>query len=102
MWPLGFIRRRARICREVIYTMSDQTTGGETTKVTELFFNGIDGDSGSYDLPPMTAEELAGFIRGEASPGDSAASSQQGEGAGRGRRAVARRLLVEHASLWRR
>ncbi len=33
-----------------------------------LYFNGIDGDSGSYDLPPMTAEELVKFMRGEATP----------------------------------
>ena len=30
-----------------------------------LYFNGINGDTGAYDLPPMTAAELAGFITGE-------------------------------------
>jgi hypothetical protein len=34
----------------------------------ELYFNGINGDSGAYDLPPMTAEELAGFITGQSPP----------------------------------
>ncbi len=33
-----------------------------------LCFNGIDGDSGDYDLPPMSAEELMRVIRGEATP----------------------------------
>ncbi len=33
-----------------------------------LYFNGIDGDTGSYDLPPMSAEELAKVILGEATP----------------------------------
>ena len=33
-----------------------------------LYFNGIDGDTGSYDLPPMSAEELVRLIRGEATP----------------------------------
>ncbi len=33
-----------------------------------LVFNGIDGDTGDYDLPPMTAEELVRRIRGEAAP----------------------------------
>ncbi len=36
---------------------------------TELFyFNGIDGDTGNYDLPPMSAEELIKVIRGEIKP----------------------------------
>ena len=35
---------------------------------TLLHFNGIDGDTGSYDLPPMTAEDLVRFVRGEATP----------------------------------
>ena len=33
-----------------------------------LFFNGINGDSGSYDIPPMNGEELAKFIKGESPP----------------------------------
>ena len=33
-----------------------------------LVFNGIDGDTGAYDLPPMSAEDLVRLIRGEASP----------------------------------
>jgi hypothetical protein len=33
-----------------------------------LYFNGIDGDTGGYDLPPMSAEELMLVIRGEATP----------------------------------
>ena len=33
-----------------------------------LYFNGIDGDTGTYDLPPMTAEELMRVIRGEMTP----------------------------------
>jgi hypothetical protein len=31
-----------------------------------LHFNGVNGDRGSYDLPPMSGEELFAFIRGEA------------------------------------
>ncbi|MBN2006706.1 MAG: hypothetical protein JXA21_25355 [Anaerolineae bacterium] len=33
-----------------------------------LYFNGLDGDTGSYDLPPMTAKELATFARGGGTP----------------------------------
>ena len=33
-----------------------------------LYFNGIDGESGGYDLPPMTSVELTGFIQGEGNP----------------------------------
>lgn len=33
-----------------------------------LFFNGIDGDTGTYELPPMTAEDLVRVIRGETTP----------------------------------
>lgn len=33
-----------------------------------LVFNGINGESGTYDLPPMTPQELAGFIRGVSPP----------------------------------
>jgi len=34
----------------------------------KLFFNGINGATGEYGLPPMTGEELAKLIRGEAPP----------------------------------
>ncbi len=43
--------------------MSDPISPTQT-----LFFNGINGDDGSYDLPPMTGEELAQFVRGESAP----------------------------------
>lgn len=33
-----------------------------------LFFNGINGDSGEYALPPMTGERLAQFIQREGQP----------------------------------
>jgi hypothetical protein len=33
-----------------------------------LFFNGINGDSGEYALPPMTGESLAQFIQGQSPP----------------------------------
>ncbi|MFQ5612790.1 MAG: hypothetical protein ACE5H9_11720 [Anaerolineae bacterium] len=33
-----------------------------------LYFNGINGSTGDYDLPPMTRAELAGLILGEAPP----------------------------------
>ena len=33
-----------------------------------LFFNGINGDTGEYELPPMTVEELFGFITREKPP----------------------------------
>jgi hypothetical protein len=34
----------------------------------ELYFNGINGSTGDYGLPPMTGEELAAFIKGERKP----------------------------------
>lgn len=40
----------------------------DATNQDLIFFNGIDGDSGDYALPPMTGEELAGFIQGESKP----------------------------------
>jgi len=33
-----------------------------------MYFNGVNGESGEYDLPPMTGEELAGFIQGVGEP----------------------------------
>jgi hypothetical protein len=33
-----------------------------------LYFNGIDGDTGQYALPPMTGKELSDFIRQESQP----------------------------------
>jgi len=33
-----------------------------------LYFNGIDGDTGRYALPPLTADALADAIRGEGTP----------------------------------
>ncbi len=33
-----------------------------------LYFNGIDGEVGDYDLPPMTGEELSSFIQGVQPP----------------------------------
>ena len=33
-----------------------------------LYFNGINGATGDYGLPPMTGEQLSGFIQGEARP----------------------------------
>jgi hypothetical protein len=33
-----------------------------------LFFNGINGESGAYEMPPMTGLELSGFIQGERPP----------------------------------
>ena len=39
--------------------MNDQISG------QELFFNGINGDSGEYDLPPMSGAELFELIQGE-------------------------------------
>jgi len=35
---------------------------------TKLVFNGINGATGDYGLPPMSGEELSEFIRGEATP----------------------------------
>ena len=34
----------------------------------KLYFNGINGATGDYGLPPMTGKELAAFIRGEKKP----------------------------------
>jgi len=36
----------------------------------EIYFNGINGESGEYDLPPMTGEELFAFIEGASPPED--------------------------------
>ncbi|HWQ83785.1 MAG TPA: hypothetical protein VN363_04415, partial [Anaerolineales bacterium] len=33
-----------------------------------LYFNGIDGDTGQFALPPMTGNELSSFIRQESQP----------------------------------
>ncbi len=33
-----------------------------------LYFNGIDGDTGQYALPPMTGSQLSSFIRKESQP----------------------------------
>ncbi len=33
-----------------------------------LYFNGVNGATGDYDLPPMTGEQLFGFLQGEAEP----------------------------------
>ncbi len=35
-----------------------------------LFFNGINGDNGEYDIPPLTGEEFARVIQGEPAAGD--------------------------------
>jgi hypothetical protein len=35
-----------------------------------LHFNGINGATGEYGLPPMTGEQLSAFIQGEAPPGN--------------------------------
>ena len=40
----------------------------EMTNEDLLFFNGINCSRGDYGLPPMTGEELAGFIKGEKTP----------------------------------
>jgi hypothetical protein len=42
--------------------MTGQTSGDQ------LVFNGIDGESGDYALPPMTVAELLPFIKGEGKP----------------------------------
>jgi len=33
-----------------------------------MYFNGVNGDNGEYDLPPMSGEELSNFIQGVAEP----------------------------------
>lgn len=40
----------------------------ETTIRELLYFNGIDGTTGQYDLPPMTPAELSAYILGEKAP----------------------------------
>ncbi len=37
-------------------------------KTEELYFNGINGATGDYGLPPMTGAELSKFITGESAP----------------------------------
>ena len=46
--------------------MPDQDQGAPEEAL--LHFNGINGDTGEYSLPPMSGAELSGFIRGESSP----------------------------------
>jgi hypothetical protein len=43
--------------------MADKPTSGEL-----LYFNGVNGATGEYGLPPMTGEELSKFIKGESAP----------------------------------
>jgi hypothetical protein len=44
--------------------MTIETEGNIVLEKDELlYFNGIDGDTGQYALPPMTGKELSGFIR---------------------------------------
>ncbi len=51
---------------------SDEGDGvsGDRDSAARLYFNGIDGATGGYDLPPMTAEQLARLILGEKAPDD--------------------------------
>ena len=46
--------------------MSDTTLDQGADEL--LYFNGINGESREYDLPPMSAAELSNFIKGESSP----------------------------------
>jgi hypothetical protein len=49
--------------------MTTETEGeAEMEKDELIYFNGIDGDTGQYALPPMTGNELSGFIRQESQP----------------------------------
>jgi hypothetical protein len=49
--------------------MTTETEGKAVLEEDELlYFNGIDGDTGQYTLPPMTGKELSGFIRQESQP----------------------------------
>ena len=49
--------------------MTSETEDKELLEGDELlYFNGIDGDTGQYALPPMTGNELSGFIRQESQP----------------------------------
>ena len=43
--------------------MTDDTTAEDL-----LHFNGINGATGGYELPPMSGEELSGLLREEAEP----------------------------------
>jgi hypothetical protein len=43
--------------------MAERSTNDEV-----LYFNGVNGATGSYGMPPMTGEELSTFIQGEARP----------------------------------
>lgn len=55
--------------RNAVETAVDTKETGEMIMGTDvLVFNGIDGDTGAYDLPPMTAEDLVRVIRGEVTP----------------------------------
>jgi hypothetical protein len=49
--------------------MTSETEGNAVLEEDELlYFNGIDGDTGQYALPPMTGNELSSFIRQESQP----------------------------------
>jgi hypothetical protein len=49
--------------------MTSETEEKELLEANELlYFNGIDGDTGQYALPPMTGKELSSFIRQESQP----------------------------------
>jgi hypothetical protein len=47
--------------------MTDNISNLETSEEM-ITFNGINGDTGEYGLPPMTADQLAKFVQGEEDP----------------------------------
>ena len=48
--------------------MNENENEEENGTEENFYFNGINGDSGDYDLPPMTGSELYSLIIGEEEP----------------------------------
>lgn len=64
-----WIARQVEVAIRRVPETQQQMRPEKTVTPEKLFvFNGIDGDTGGYDLPPMSTRDLIRLIRGEASP----------------------------------